>query len=127
MTEYNPEHAAPVQPSATHPLLSNSTYDKLKKVTTLVLPAAVTLWLTIANIWNLPNSQEIGLTIGAINTFFGVVLVVATNTYNKSDEKFDGVMNVVETPDKTSFQLELNEGPEALTQQDQVALRIVKE
>jgi hypothetical protein len=122
--DYQPEHRAPNQ---THPLLSNNNYDKLKKVTTIVLPALVTLWLTIANVWNLPNSQEIGLTIGAINTFFGVVLAVATNTYNKSDEKFDGQINVLEGDEKTTMQLELDKGPEVLKEQSEVAFRVVKE
>jgi hypothetical protein len=87
----------------------------------------VTLWLTIANVWDLPNSQEVGLTLGAINTFLGVVLGVATNTYNKSDEKFDGQINVLQGDDKTTMQLELDKGPEVLKEQDVVAFRVNRE
>jgi hypothetical protein len=122
--DYQPEHRAPNQ---THPLLSNKNYDRLKKITTIVLPAMVTLWLTIANVWDLPNSQEVGLTLGAINTFLGVVLGVATNTYNKSDEKFDGQINVLQGDDKTTMQLELDKGPEVLKEQDVVAFRVNRE
>jgi len=122
MTDYDPRHDTP----KTHPLLSNSTYDKLKKFNQLVLPAFGTLYVGLAALWGLPNPQAVAGTTLLLATFIGVVLTVATSTYNKSDEKFDGVMNVVETDDKLTYQLDLNDGPEGLKQQEQIALRVGK-
>ena len=64
--------------------MSNKTYDILKWVSTVVLPALATLTLTIGQIWNLSAwTVPIGATIAAIATFFGAILGVSSIAYNK--------------------------------------------
>lgn len=69
--------------------LSNNTYDILKNVALVVLPALATLWLTLAGIWGFPYGEAIAATITAIDVFLGAILKISTATYQK--EKFDGL------------------------------------
>lgn len=67
--------------------MSNETYDLLKKIALIVLPALATLWLTLGKIWGLPYTEEIGATITAIDVFLGAVLGVSSARYNRMIEE----------------------------------------
>lgn len=61
--------------------MSNKTYDALKVVAQIVLPAAGTLYFALAGIWNLPYGEQVVGTITAIDTFLGAVLGISSATY----------------------------------------------
>lgn len=61
--------------------MSNKTYDTLKYIAQIVLPALGTLYFAIAEIWGLPYAKQIVGTISAIDTFMGVVLRISSNNY----------------------------------------------
>lgn len=63
--------------------MNNKTYDVLKWVALVVLPALTTLWLTLANIWGFPYAEAIGATMAAITAFLGALLGVSSVQYNK--------------------------------------------
>lgn len=63
--------------------MNNKTYDVLKWVALVVLPALTTLWLTLANIWGFPYAEAIGATMAAITAFLGALLGVSSIQYNK--------------------------------------------
>lgn len=63
--------------------MTNKTYDILKWIAQYLLPAAATLWLTLASIWCLPYGEEIGGTIVAVDTFLGVLLGISSAQYKK--------------------------------------------
>ncbi len=65
-------------------LMDNKTYDILKFIAMIVLPALGTLYFTLAAIWGLPNSNEVVGTITAIDTFMGALLGLSTKTYNSN-------------------------------------------
>ena len=67
--------------------MSNSTYDILKKIAQIVLPAVGTLYFALAQIWGLPYGEEIVGTITAIDAFLGALLGISTMIYNKGAEK----------------------------------------
>ena len=68
--------------------MTNKTYDILKWVATVVLPALATLTLTIGQIWNLSAwTVPIGATIAAVATFLGAILGISSIAYSKSKEK----------------------------------------
>lgn len=67
--------------------LSNKTYDTLKYIALVALPAVETLWLTLGKIWSFPYVIEIGATIAAIDVFLGALLKVSTDNYNKEAEQ----------------------------------------
>lgn len=61
--------------------MSNETYDILKFVAQIVLPASGTLYGALSHIWGLPLGKEIVETIVAVDTFLGAVLMISTNYY----------------------------------------------
>ena len=63
--------------------MSNKTYDILKWIAQIFLPALATLYFALAGIWGLPFGEEVVGTITAIDTFLGVALGISTANYNK--------------------------------------------
>ena len=66
--------------------MSNKTYDILKNIALMVLPAFATLVLAIAQIWHLPYGEEVAATITAIDVFLGAILKIASVNYAKQTE-----------------------------------------
>ena len=54
--------------------MDNKTYDILKYIAQIVLPAIGTLYFALAQIWGLPYGEEIVGTITAVDTFLGALL-----------------------------------------------------
>jgi uncharacterized membrane protein len=65
--------------------LSNRTYDILKYLTIIVLPAIGTLYTGLSQIWTLPYAAQIPATITVICTFLGAILCISTAQYNRGD------------------------------------------
>ena len=63
--------------------MSDKTYDILKFVAQILLPAVATLYFALAQIWDLPLAEEIVGTITAVDAFLGAVLGISTAQYNK--------------------------------------------
>ena len=63
--------------------LKDSTYDFLKWMVVIVLPAIGALYTGLSQIWTLPYASEIPATITVICTFLGAVLCISTAQYNK--------------------------------------------
>lgn len=63
--------------------MSNKTYDILKWVAQLLLPALGTLYFALSEIWGFPYGDQIVGTITAVDAFLGVVLGISTAQYNK--------------------------------------------
>lgn len=63
--------------------MSNRTYDILKFVAQIILPALGTLYFALARIWGLPLGEEIVGTITAVDAFLGAVLGISTMEYNR--------------------------------------------
>lgn len=63
--------------------MSNKTYDLLKEIAQIWLPALATLYFTLASIWGFPYAEQIVGTISAIDVFLGAVLKISAIQYNK--------------------------------------------
>ncbi len=97
----------PDKPRRDH-LLSNKRYDQVKFLAQIGLPAFGALYFGLAGIWGLPSADEVVGTIVVVDTFLGVLLSLGTKTYNQSDAKFDGAIQVGEVDgDQRNFRLEL--------------------
>ena len=66
--------------------LNNKTYDILKFVAQILLPAIGTLYFALAGIWNFPYGEEIVGTITALDTFLGAILGLSSASYNKEEK-----------------------------------------
>jgi hypothetical protein len=64
--------------------MSNETYDVLKWIAQIGLPALGALYFALAQIWALPYREEIVGTIVAVDVFLGAFLGISTSQYNKS-------------------------------------------
>ena len=67
--------------------MNNSTYDILKYIAQIVLPAIGTLYFALATIWQLPYGEQIVGTITAVDAFLGALLGISTKFYYKEAEK----------------------------------------
>ena len=70
-------------------MMSNKTYDILKEIALIWIPAVSTLYFALAGIWGLPYAEQIVGTLAAVDTFMAVVLKISTNQYNKSMREGD--------------------------------------
>ena len=61
--------------------MANETYDVLKYIAQIVLPAIGTLYFALAKIWGLPYGSEIVGTITAVDAFLGALLKISTDSY----------------------------------------------
>lgn len=66
--------------------MSNKTYDVLKFIALVVLPALATFYLTLSYIWGLPYGEQIAATITAIDTLLGAILGISSKNYAKAEQ-----------------------------------------
>lgn len=71
--------------------IKNRTYDILKAVATIILPAISALYVTLAGIWGWGFGQQIDATISAIiafiNVLLGLFIAQSSKAYHKGDAK----------------------------------------
>lgn len=105
-------------------LLNNVTYDVIKHIVQIGLPALGTLYFTLSQLWNLPHPAEVVGTVAAINTFLGLLLGYSTKSYNNSESKYDGHIEISETDDKKSYMLNLHSDIDDLDTKKQVVFKV---
>lgn len=103
--------------------MSNKTYDRLKFITQIALPALGTLYFTLAQIWGLPSAEEVVATIVAVDTFLGVFLQLKSERYRRQ-KVGTGKLNVRDRGNKKTFDLELDGDPEDLIHKDKVVFNV---
>lgn len=65
---------------------NNRTFDVLKWICMVGLPALACLWFTVGKIWNFPYLAEIEATIVAVDTFLGALLGISNIRYQAKME-----------------------------------------
>lgn len=63
--------------------MSNETYDILKFIAQILLPALGTLYFALATIWGFPYGEQIVGTVTAIDAFLGTCLGISTKNYKE--------------------------------------------
>lgn len=63
--------------------ISNKTYNILKYVALIFIPALVTFVTTAGVELGYPHTETLTVLISAFGTFLGALLVVSSNSYNK--------------------------------------------
>lgn len=115
-------------PDSKNPMLSDSLYKKLEFITRVILPAFAVLYGTVAGIWGLPYGVEIPATVVAVDLFLGVFIGVAQKSFDNSDQKFAGEIQVkpnMEEPDLADLNLLMDSSKLSyLTEGDVVRLKV---
>lgn len=64
-------------------MLSNRTYDILKWLVMIAIPALTTAYVGMAAIWGWPWPEKVAKTSAVICTLLGALLGISTAQYNK--------------------------------------------
>ncbi len=61
--------------------MSNKTYDALKYIAQVALPALGTLYFALAQIWGFPWGEQVVGTISALDACLGVLLKLSSDSW----------------------------------------------
>ena len=101
-------------------MFSNKTYDILKWIAQIFLPAFGTLYFALSSVWGLPKAAEVVGTVTALDTFLGCLLGISSIHYPG-----DGTMIVDTTDDAVDiYRMELNNPVETLGEKDSVSFKV---
>ena len=71
--------------------LSDGTYNILKWLALIALPAIATFWGVISKVWGIPYGSEIVTTITATATLIGTLIGISHININREKEEDDEV------------------------------------
>lgn len=103
--------------------MNNKTYDILKFVAQVFLPALGTLYLGLSKIWGFPYGEEVVGTITAVDLFLGAVLGISSSKYYKTGEDTVGTVSVNPETDEVDFDFEEMSAKE-LSEMKQVKIKV---
>ncbi len=66
--------------------MTNKTYDILKWIALILLPALATFYAAIAAVWGLPYTEQVVGTITAVDTLLGTLLKISSDNYKKRED-----------------------------------------
>ena len=66
-------------------MLTNRTYDILKWVVMIALPALTTAYVGLAAVWGWPYATEVAKTSAVICALLGALLGISTAQYNRTE------------------------------------------
>lgn len=104
-------------------VLGDKTYDRLKWLVVIILPAAGTLYFALATIWGLPSAEQVLGTVLAIQAFLGAALGISSVQYKNSDARFDGSVTLSEN-ERTHIVAVEGIHPEEMAKKDEVTLKV---
>ena len=70
--------------------LSNKTYDILKWITLIALPAIITFYGVVGATFNIPYTEQVLTIAVAFDTMLGTLIGVSTSKYNKTLSEWVG-------------------------------------
>lgn len=106
--------------------MSNQTFDVLRFIAQIVLPAAGALYFGLAQIWNFPAAEQVVGTIALVDTFLGVLLGYQRKKYESAEPAFDGALVVTtrENPAPDLYSLELSTSLDDIPARDTLILKV---
>ena len=66
--------------------MNSKTYDVLKFIAQIALPALGTLYLGLSQIWGFPYGEQVIGTITVVDAFLGTILKIDSDNYYKELE-----------------------------------------
>jgi hypothetical protein len=104
-------------------ILSDVTYERVKWIIAIVIPAAGTLYFALATIWGFPAGQQVLGSLIAVQAFLGALFAISTQQYRNSDVRFDGSVTISETDDKHIVAVE-GIHPSEMAKKNEVVLKV---
>jgi len=103
---------------------THKTYTVLKWADLVAIPAAATLYFTLAQIWGLPAGAEVVATCAAVDTCLGAMLGISSKNYQGA-----GDLNVFVdgTDGGTAVQVAPNKEPREFRDGQSVMLKVNKQ
>lgn len=102
--------------------LSNDTYDLLKYIALVALPALASLYFGLSKVWGLPYGEEIVGTIVLIDTFLGELLRISSTNYEGDGEL--EILHSSDEPDTDVYRLVLNHSISELSNKDSIMFKV---
>ena len=114
----------PAKPSG--PWLNDKSYNFLKFIAQILLPALGTLYVAIAGFWGLPAVEQVMGTVVAVDTFLGLLLGISSAQFNSLTPAFAGRL-LVQQHDDTSgtVNIELTSHPSEFADKKAVTFQVV--
>lgn len=78
-------------------------YDTLKTIA-LIMPLFIVFYEGIGKIWNIPYTEQITLTLTAINAFIGGLVKISNIKYNKTE-----LINQYDQEEENAMEIETGE------------------
>ena len=100
--------------------MNNKTYDILKRVALIIIPALATFVNAAGMVWGLPYTNEITATITAFGVFLGATLGVSSKNYEPETHG-----NLVVTGSNDVY-ADFAHEPEKLKDGDTIVLKVTK-
>jgi hypothetical protein len=105
--------------------LKNETYNALKFIALVLLPAAATAYSAFAVLWHLGNINQVIGTLSAVDTSLGAILHVSAKSYSTAKPVVDGKL-IIDTsnPGKDVYQFALHIPISELDQKKSITLEV---
>lgn len=106
--------------------LSNGSYNRLKFIALVLLPGFSALYFGLAQIWGLPQAEQVVGTATIVDTFLGLLLKNSTSKFQKNEPGPVGDLIVVEEDGEKYLSMALNQADlQSIPQKDVITLRVV--
>lgn len=105
-------------------ILQGKTYDTVKYFAQVVIPAIGALYFALSQVWGLPGGEQVVGSVVAVDTFLGVLLHISSTNYENSEAKYDGSVDIIETANKKTYSLNLNDDPEKIDKNKELRLKV---
>lgn len=129
MSSENSPETTDVRP----PFMSNKTYDTLKWVAQILLPALAVFYLALGGFWDfVPEPEKVAGTIMAVDALLGVLLGISGKQYQavqevRQEAESVGTVYVATNPDGTPdphLEFKDVESMMGLAERDQIVLNV---
>lgn len=97
--------------------MKNKTYDILKYIAQIVLPALGALYAALAPLWKLPYAEAVVGTIAAVDAFLGALLQISSNNYYKQGKDVLGTLQIDTENETANFNFDETNAEDLLNAQ----------
>lgn len=90
--------------------MKSSTYDRLKWVSLVFLPALASLYFALGEVWHFPMVPQVVGTITIVDTFLGLLIGKTSKDFREkiSDTEFMGHLTIVQDYDGMPLQIRMD-------------------